>query len=261
MPTARCDVLPTSHCLYVPPHVATSGLPPIACTAQRPQPTFCAPRLPAALPGTPTWQASIHFNKLEKVGTYVDCVRWVGDLLLSHGSEGRAVLWAPAALDPQQLRCARPLALDGGGANLPTVLSAFQMRSSSGIWFLRFNMDSERSLLALGNTRGETTVWEVDRSPPRALASFVLPHPKHKMPPAVRHTAVSHDKRYLVCSHDDGTVALWGLPPPSSSGGAAFRSSAVLSAALAAAKPTELAPQPSKGGGAEAALRLTHGAK
>ena len=46
----------------------------------------------------------------------------------------------------------------------PTVVSEFHMRASAGIWFLRFSLDPQRTLLALGNTRGETTIWQARRT-------------------------------------------------------------------------------------------------
>ena len=44
----------------------------------------------------------LHFEGVEGVSYYVDCVRWVGQLLLTRGTDERAVLWAPPPLDGQR---------------------------------------------------------------------------------------------------------------------------------------------------------------
>ena len=44
----------------------------------------------------------LHFEGGEGVSYYVDCVRWVGQLLLTRGTDERAVLWAPPPLDGQR---------------------------------------------------------------------------------------------------------------------------------------------------------------
>lgn len=92
-----------------------------------------------------------------------------------------------------------------------TIVAEYVIRSAAGIWFLRFSMDPQRRLFALGNTRGEASVWEVDRLPPKVLASVTLPG----APPTVRHTAISRDARHLVCCCDDASVFVWTLPASS----------------------------------------------
>lgn len=131
---------------------------------------------------------------------YVDRVCWVGNLMLSRSSEGRAVLWSPDTAPVTPKKPGEDFLQPG------TVLGDFHLRSAD-IWFLRFNMDPHRVLFALGNKRGETTVWNVDKRPIKQVASFCQANGS-----TVRHTAISHDLRFLVTCHDDASVVLWELP-------------------------------------------------
>jgi WD40 repeat protein len=221
------------------------------------------------------------------VSFYIDCVRWVGRLLLSRGTDGRAAVWqlphADALLAPPPSReegspdgagrslgitaeLAAELAAEltaeketagskrkrvGGAAGgaaaevkaeggalaaaphplaLPTpsseprVLGEVRMPSSSDIWFLRFNLDPRCTLLALGNTLGETRLWSIDAvvegagNEAQPLAVLSMPtapvgRQKKKLErTTVRHTALSHDCAYAVCGCDDGSVCVWELP-------------------------------------------------
>ncbi|KAL1507206.1 hypothetical protein AB1Y20_008056 [Prymnesium parvum] len=175
-------------------------------------PPGCAePPLPLVVHFPLLSEASLHRRKKDGFLFYVDCVRWVGDLILSRGSEGRAVLWMPTGLDTGAL-VNKPL---DAVEMTPNVLGEYHMRSASGIWFLRFGLNPRRTLFAMGDARGETSVWEIDRRPVRPLATFSLPGPASSKPVTVRHTAISGDSRYLVCAHDDASVAVWALPTKS----------------------------------------------
>ena len=93
----------------------------------------------------------------------------------------------------------------------PRVLHKFQL-ACTDVYFLRFQMDPARTLLALGNTRGEVALWAVDEPQDKPLASFVLPLQYHRRAPTtIRHTALSHDMRHLVCCCDDSSVVVWQL--------------------------------------------------
>lgn len=73
---------------------------------------------------------------------YVDCVMWVGDLLLSKSVHNRIFLWEPGA-DRESL--ASP-------ANEYTLLEEYVL-DVCNVWFIRFAMDRNRRLLACGNDK------------------------------------------------------------------------------------------------------------
>ena len=138
------------------------------------------------------------------------------------------------------------------------MLSACKVPYTAGIWFLRFGLDPRRrsfprplsspphstssphrpplpcpplpSLLPIGNTRGEVSIWSVDRLHAKPLATLKMPSRGKKRvasgPAAasasatstiavarrtMRHAAVSHDCRHLVGSADDGSLCVWPL--------------------------------------------------
>lgn len=76
---------------------------------------------------------------------YVDCVMWLGDLLLSKSVHNRIFLWEPTA-DRESL--ASP-------ASNYTLLEEYVL-SVCNVWFIRFAMDRSRRLLACGNDKVST---------------------------------------------------------------------------------------------------------
>lgn len=73
---------------------------------------------------------------------YVDCVMWVGDLLLSKSVHNRMFLWEPEA-DRESL--ASP-------ASNYTLLEEYVL-DVCNVWFIRFAMDRTRRLVACGNDK------------------------------------------------------------------------------------------------------------
>ncbi|KAH8022327.1 hypothetical protein HPB51_023380 [Rhipicephalus microplus] len=51
-----------------------------------------------------------------------------------------------------------------------TVLHRFEYRECN-IWFMRFSMDFEQKILALGNQVGKTYVWDIDVDDPTTCRS------------------------------------------------------------------------------------------
>ena len=132
---------------------------------------------------------------------YVDCVRWVGNLILSKSTENKIVLWKP---DVQRRKDAiivlRELVLDG-----------------ADIWFLRFALSEDLSKVAVGNKSGQLFVWDLDSTPEDRLANGHLRQEvratwrlnSQKCRSTVRQTAFSPDGSTLVCCCDDATVWRW----------------------------------------------------
>lgn len=73
---------------------------------------------------------------------YVDCVMWVGDLLLSKSIHNRIFLWEPVA-DRESL--ASP-------TNEYTLLEEYLL-AKCDVWFIRFALDRNRKMLACGNDK------------------------------------------------------------------------------------------------------------
>lgn len=85
---------------------------------------------------------------------YVDCVMWVGDLLLSKSVHNRIFLWEPGS-DRESL--ASP-------ANEYTLLEEYVL-DVCHVWFIRFAMDRSRRLVACGNDKVSLALfWRIMRA-------------------------------------------------------------------------------------------------
>jgi polycomb protein EED len=90
---------------------------------------------------------------------YVDCVHWVGDLLVSKSLQNRLLLWEPKG---EREALASP-------ASQFTVLEEYMLDACVS-WFIRFGIDCSRQLVACGNERGVVTVYKLDDIPSKALS-------------------------------------------------------------------------------------------
>jgi len=131
---------------------------------------------------------------------YVDCCRWFGDFILSKSCENSIICWKPGPLDSQVTEG------DKLGENKTTVIHKLDFKDCE-IWFIRFSLDSEERVLALGNQTGKIYVWDLGVSDPRSIRHSLLTHPKCTS--AVRQTTMSRDGQILISVCDDGTIWRW----------------------------------------------------
>ncbi|KAH6558440.1 hypothetical protein KP509_1Z063500 [Ceratopteris richardii] len=134
----------------------------------------------------PIFTANVHSN-------YVDCTRWLGDLILSKSVDNEIVLW-------------EALTKEHGGSNdgVVDVLQKYPVPDCD-IWFIKFSCDFHFNSLAIGNREGKVYVWELQSSPPTLLAK--LSYAQCKSP--IRQTAMSFDGSTILCSCEDGSVWRW----------------------------------------------------
>ena len=76
---------------------------------------------------------------------YVDCVRFVGNAILSKSTKNRIVLWLP---DPLRFKGA------------PVILREYAT-NDCGNWFTRFGVSQELDIFALGNTDGKVSIFSI----------------------------------------------------------------------------------------------------
>lgn len=74
---------------------------------------------------------------------YVDCIKWVGDLILSKSLCNRAVLWTPDPLRSKDAVC---------------VLREFSL-TSCRVWFMKMSVCDIHYIFAVGNTEGELQLF------------------------------------------------------------------------------------------------------
>ncbi|CAD6266549.1 unnamed protein product [Miscanthus lutarioriparius] len=131
---------------------------------------------------------------------FVDCTRWLGDFILSKSVENEILLWEPK---PDKNR---------PGEGSIDILQKYPVPQST-LWFMKFSCDFHFNQLAVGNSKGEIYVWEVQSCPPVLIDR--LSNQECKSP--IRQTAVSVDGSTILGAGDDGTIWRWDEVSPSSS--------------------------------------------
>lgn len=131
----------------------------------------------------------------------VDCVQFVGDLLLSKSIENKIRLW-----HPNIQRATTPL----GGTLHPcssnvTLLRTFQLEDSKNS-FMRFAIDPSLEILAAGNTRGWVYLWLLGAARRHPFRIMKIPDPC-----TIRYLSFSPNGKMLVASTGDGSFYRWRI--------------------------------------------------
>ncbi|XP_005112534.2 polycomb protein EED [Aplysia californica] len=132
---------------------------------------------------------------------YVDCVRWLGNLVLSKSCENCIVCWRPGGHHEST-----KLKAEEKEKESVWVLHRFEYRECE-IWYMRFSLDYNQQIMALGNQVGHIFVWDLDVDDPTQTKFAKLAH--HKSTAAVRQTALSKDGNILLAVSDDGSIWRW----------------------------------------------------
>ncbi|GFO42673.1 polycomb protein eed-like [Plakobranchus ocellatus] len=86
------------------------------------------------------------------------------------------------------------------------VLHRFEYRECE-IWYMRFSVDYNQQIMALGNQVGHIFVWDLEMEDPTQTKFTKLSH--NKCSSAIRQTALSKDGNILLAVSDDGTIWRW----------------------------------------------------
>eukprot|EP00041_Stephanoeca_diplocostata_P007086 m.97688 g.97688 ORF g.97688 m.97688 type:complete len:454 (+) comp16725_c0_seq1:172-1533(+) len=133
---------------------------------------------------------------------YVDCVRWLGDLVLSKSTDNQIVCWKPGGPARMDLNEKRSSYL----GDTVTILQRFEF-SHCDIWYLRFCMDRSYNVLAVGNQEGKVFLWDLKSQRVARNSRITIESRKCKTP--VRQIAMNKDASVIVYVCDDGTVWRW----------------------------------------------------
>ncbi|XP_037026065.1 polycomb protein eed-B [Bradysia coprophila] len=127
---------------------------------------------------------------------YVDCVKWLGNFVLSKSCENTIICWKPGRLGDTSVSDSSSI----------SVIHRFEYKACE-IWFIRFALDIGNKYMAIGNQNGKTFLWELNTPDPTNAKCSMLQH--IKCTTAIRQTAFSRDGDILICVCDDGTVWRW----------------------------------------------------
>lgn len=135
---------------------------------------------------------------------YVDCVRWLGDVILSKSVHNKVFLWEPDLSSKESIR-----------KGYVKCHQEYIMEKAK-VWFIRMSLDPRCNVMACGNTSGQVYLWDVHSltSQPQAVLSRETPISKHhgkstSKNVTVRQTAVSYDMSTVLACCEDGTIWRW----------------------------------------------------
>ncbi|GAX80271.1 hypothetical protein CEUSTIGMA_g7709.t1 [Chlamydomonas eustigma] len=140
------------------------------------------------------------FSSTQIHANYVDCVRWLGNLVLSKSVDFEIVLWKPEFPSDEEATSGR----------FPTIATSFHLLQKfplpdSKMWFVRFSLNCSLTLLACGNRVGKVFLY----NPHEPASSHVVQLKTGKNTAVVRQTAVSQDGSIVLASCEDGSIWRW----------------------------------------------------
>lgn len=135
------------------------------------------------------------FTTTDVHSDYVDCVRFVGSLILSKSTANKIILWSPTYAEEEKKDATSLL-----------ILREY-LFSNAELWFMKFSLDAKMLRVAVGNKNGRLFLWKIDQDIERPSCS--LAHPNSKS--TVRQTAFNESGSILISVCDDGSVWRWDL--------------------------------------------------
>ncbi|KAL3881639.1 hypothetical protein ACJMK2_028052 [Sinanodonta woodiana] len=129
---------------------------------------------------------------------YVDCVRWLGQFILSKSCENCIICWKSGSIDDKEVW--KP------NESKVSVIHCFDYKDCD-IWYMRFSLDFHQKMMALGNQVGRIYLWDLDVDDPAQSKCTILSHSKCFT--AIRQTCFSDDGSILLAVSDDGSIWRW----------------------------------------------------
>eukprot|EP00560_Eucampia_antarctica_P008715 CAMPEP_0197826390 /NCGR_PEP_ID=MMETSP1437-20131217/3354_1 /TAXON_ID=49252 ORGANISM="Eucampia antarctica, Strain CCMP1452" /NCGR_SAMPLE_ID=MMETSP1437 /ASSEMBLY_ACC=CAM_ASM_001096 /LENGTH=149 /DNA_ID=CAMNT_0043426809 /DNA_START=598 /DNA_END=1047 /DNA_ORIENTATION=+ len=142
---------------------------------------------------------------------YVDCVQFVGGLILSKSIANTLALWKPQIYSSRKTTTTNILLQHNNNNNNNKRLrnsAALPLRDFAlthcGVWFVRFQTDRAGRMLAIGNTKGDIKIWEVGthKNPFATLSNA-------QCTSTIRMVSFSPDGKSIIATCDDSTVWKW----------------------------------------------------
>jgi len=128
----------------------------------------------------------------------VDCVQFVGDLILSKSTTNVIALWKPdLSTSKTTANCFDPTKCNDTFLHL-----ADYDCKSCDVWYVRFGKNKECNMLAIGNKTGDLRLFHIDTRTYYNFATF-------NTSSTVRQVSFSPDSSSLIVVCDDSTVWRW----------------------------------------------------
>jgi len=146
----------------------------------------------------------VHSNK-------VDCVAWLGDLVLSKSIFDEIILWQPIIHDESN-----SITVNSTSKSSILPIKIFHYAGNDSFYFVRFaiSLDCSSSLLAIGNNCGQVYLWDVndfdnDGHSQILKTTNASSKKKFKLDTIMRGLAFSPDGEVLVGCDANGGVYRW----------------------------------------------------
>merc|ERR1740117_2546487 len=130
---------------------------------------------------------------------YIDCVQWVGDLVLAKSVHNRILLFEITKSTPSSSK------------ESALVLQEYSLTNCT-IWYLRFAVDPSFKYLAIGNMAGTVCIWDIDKAG-APLNKFNYSQSKGQTT-TIRHTTFAMHNKFVIAGTDDAKIIVWksGIP-------------------------------------------------
>jgi len=161
-----------------------------------------------------------YFSTNKAHTNYVDCVQFVGNLILSKSVDNKVVLWEPLVNKGEDNKNTAHTKTQQTPSSI-LFLREYELENCDS-WYIRFESQSpHHHLLALGNQIGEVKVWKIggdeeDRRKSQPCAKYFCnlttsgwPGGEADGPSTVRMVAFNPHGTNLVAVKDDATVWMW----------------------------------------------------
>jgi polycomb protein EED len=132
---------------------------------------------------------------------FVDCVQFLGDMVLSKSTYNSLVLWMPNIPKSSTETASKSAAYCPPSDVI--ALRIFELDHCS-IWFVRFSTDNMGKCLAVGNTHGEVDIWNIDDCKKRPNQTL-----KPTFNSTIRMLSFSPDGKTLIGCNDTGAICRW----------------------------------------------------
>jgi len=125
---------------------------------------------------------------------YIDGVCWFGDSFLSKSVENEIVWWKFVDL----------VGKNGVVEKKAKKMKSFEVENCE-IWYVRFEINVQKDLMAVGDTAGNINMWNLRSGPISDIKRMIIPAPNNLQLP-IRMISFSLDGKIMIACSDGGKL-------------------------------------------------------